>query len=164
MRVFLASLLLVAAPLNAQATRSASPGAAPPPAKLADLAWLAGEWSGDGFAGPAREVYSPPMGGVIAGHFIQQKGAGILFFEIVTIAQKGDSLTYRLKHFNADLTGWEEKGVVQEFPLVAVENDSWYFDGLTIRRVGPDEMHGSVRIKPKDGPPSELTVKYRRAR
>ena len=170
MRLFalaaLAAALAAAAPVPAaaQQTRSAIPGQASPPAALGDLAWIAGQWVGEGISGPAREVYSPPMGGAIAGHFVQAKGDGIMFYEIITIAQVGPTITYRLKHFNPDLTGWEEKKEVREFRFVAREGDSWYFDGLTIRRVGPDAMHAIVNVGQEDGRAEELSFRYRRER
>ena len=155
---------LAAAPAAAQQTRFAVGGKLSPPAALQDLAWIAGQWAGKGISGPAREVYSPPMGGAIAGHFVQAKGDGIMFYEIITIAQVGPTITYRLKHFNPDLTGWEEKKEVREFRFVGREGDSWYFDGLTIRRVGPDEMHAIVNVRQEEGSAEELTFRYRRER
>ena len=149
---------------RAQETRKAAPGAPAPAARVADLAWLAGTWRGEGISGPAEEVYSAPMGGQIVGHFAQSRGDGIWFYELMTIAQVGDSLQYRLKHFNADLSGWEEKGEMVRFPLVAVEEDAWYFDGLTIRRDGPDAMIGAVRIDNDDGTSREAVFRYRRLR
>jgi hypothetical protein len=44
-----------------------------------------------------------------------------------------------------------------------VDKDAWYFDGLTIRRTGPDSAEHIVRIKGKDGKTSEAVLKYRRA-
>ena len=160
----LALLLIVAAPSGAQETRAAKPGAAPPAARLEDLAWLQGQWEGPGLTGPATEVYSGPAGGQISGLFRQLRDGRVWFFEIMAIVQVGSSLEYRLKHFNEDLTGWEEKGTVLKFPLVAVEPDAWYFDGLTVRRDGPDGMIGAVRIDRKDGPPREAVFKYRRVK
>jgi len=163
--IALALLLLALGPVAAQETRRAAPGAPPPPARLADLAWLAGAWEGEGLGGaPAREVYSPPMGGQIVGHFAQSRGDGIWFYEIVSIAEANGSLEYRLKHFNADLTGWEERDEVRRFPLVAVEDGAWYFDGLTLRRDGEDAMVGAVRIDGDDGTSREAVIRYRRAR
>ena len=142
----------------------AVPGRPSPPAQIADLAWLAGEWVGTGIAGEAREVYSPPAGGAIAGHFIQTDGkGGTSFYEIMQIALRDGSLVYRLKHFNADLTGWEEKNEVREFRLVAHEGDAWYFDDLTIRRDG-DEMVSAVLVRMKDGTTKEYVFRYRRER
>ena len=157
-------VLGLAAGAQAQETRTMKPGAASPPAKLEDLAWLHGHWEGPGITGPATEVYSAPAGGQIVGHFRQLRDGRIWFFEIMAIAQVGSSLEYRLKHFNEDLTGWEEKGTVLTFPLVAVEHDAWYFDGLTIKRDGPDGMIGAVRIGNKDGSSREAVFKYRRVK
>lgn len=160
----LALWLCVAAPSDAQETRALPPGTAPAAARLEDLAWLQGQWEGPGLTGLATEVYSGPAGGQIAGHFRQLRDGRVWFFEIMAIAQVGPTLEYRLKHFNEDLTGWEEKAAVVKFPLVAVEKDAWYFDGLTIRRDGTDGMIGAVRIASKDGPPREAVFKYRRVR
>lgn len=156
--------LLWALPAAAQDTRSAAPHAAPPPARLADLAWLEGSWVGDGLGGQAREVYSPPIGGQIVGHFIQVGADGIRFSEILSIAQVNGSLEYRLQHFDADLTGWEDKDEVVRFPLVAVEDDAWYFDGLTIRREGPDGLITAVRIDDAGGARRDAVFRYRRER
>lgn len=162
--LFAALLLVGLSPLSAQETRRAAAGASSPPARIADLAWLAGSWEGEGITGPAREVYSAPVGGQMTGHFIQTRGDGIWFFEIMSIAEANGSLEYRLRHFNADLTGWEERNEVRRFPLVAAEGDAWYFDGLTIRRHGADGMIGAVRIDNEDGTSREAVFRYRRAR
>lgn len=159
-----AAALLAFAPAEGRETRSATPGAIPPPARIADLAWLAGRWEGEGLTGKAVETYSPPLGGQMTGHFIQARGDGIWFFEILSIAETNGSLEYRLKHFNADLTGWEEKAEVRRFPLVAMEPGRWFFDGLTIRRDGPDGMVGAVLVKHKDGREEEAVFRYRRAK
>jgi len=162
--IWAVALWAIAMAAHAQETRTTTPGAAPPPARVEDLAWLQGQWEGPGLAGPATEVYSPPAGGLIVGHFRQLRDDRVWFFEIMTIVQVGPSLEYRLRHFNEDLTGWEEKGTVLKFPLVAVERDVWYFDGLTIRRDGPDGMIGAVRIGNKDGTSREAVIKYRRVK
>ena len=57
-------------------TRTAIPGAPAPPAQIADLSWLTGQWHGEGYGGPATEVYSAPQAGGIAGHFLQGDGQG----------------------------------------------------------------------------------------
>jgi len=155
-------LLVFSVSVLAAETRRSQPDVAPPPAAIADLAWLAGQWDGEGAGGAAQEVYSVPLGGQIIGHFRQSKSGKIQFYEIVAIAEAEGSLEYRVKHFNADLTGWEEKAEVQKFPLVAIAQDVWYFDGLTIRRDGPDGMITTVLATMKDGAKSELAFRYRR--
>ncbi|MDX2152471.1 MAG: DUF6265 family protein [Bryobacteraceae bacterium] len=148
----------------AEETRQAKAGVKPPAATVADLAWLEGTWEGKGLGGGAAiEVYSSPAGGQIPGHFRQLRPDGaIQFYEFVSITERDGTLHYRLKHFNPDLTGWEEKAVVREFTLVAAEKDAWYFDGLTIRRNGKDGLVTAVRIGNKDGTTQEAVFHYRR--
>ncbi|MDO9487477.1 MAG: DUF6265 family protein [Sphingomonadaceae bacterium] len=154
--------LALAPPARAAETRSALPGAPAPAAALADLGWMVGSWEGEGLGGAVLESYSPPAGGQIAGHFRLLKDGKPQFYEMLMIAEVGTSLEFRVKHFNPDMTGWEEKAEVVRFPLVAVEKDVWYFDGLTIRRTGPDSTLQTVLIRQKDGSTREAGFTYRR--
>lgn len=146
----------------ANETRTAVSGQPRPAAKVSELSWLAGAWEGEGISGPAHEVYSPPAGGVIVGHFVQQRGEDVWFYELMTVRPDGESISYCLRHFNADLTAWEEKNQVQCFPLIARESDAWFFDGLTVRRKGDDEMVVAVRVKTR-AEPQEYVFNYRRS-
>lgn len=146
----------------AQNTRSLPPGAPSPAASIDDLAWLIGHWQGEGLGGQSFETISPPVAGQMAGHFQQVKDGKISFYEIYHFVPRGHSLLLRLKHFNADLTGWEEKGQSVEFPLVAIEKDAVYFDGLTMRRTGADGFESFVLIKHKDGRTEEAGFRYKR--
>ncbi|MEL6738150.1 MAG: DUF6265 family protein, partial [Pseudomonadota bacterium] len=38
-----------------------------------------------------------------------------------------------IKHFNPDLTGWEEKKEAERYALVAIEECAAFFDTFTIR-------------------------------
>ena len=53
------------------------------------------------------------------------------FYEFYVIAEHEGSLTQRLKHFSLPLSSWEEKDEFVEFPLVAIEENAVYFDGLS---------------------------------
>jgi len=154
--------LALVSPASSAETRSATPGAAAPAAALADLSWMVGTWEGEGLGGAVLESYSPPAGGQIAGHFRLLKDGKPQFYEMLMIAEVGASLEFRVKHFNPDMTGWEEKAEVVRFPLVAVEKDVWYFNGLTIRRTGPDSTLQTVLIRQKDGSTREAGFTYRR--
>jgi hypothetical protein len=157
------AIALTATPLPAAETRSRVDGVAAPAANVNDLAWLAGHWVGDGLGGRATEVYSAPAGGQIVGHFsLQGKDGGVQFYELMTIAAKGNSLTYRIKHFNPDMTGWEAKDKFVSFDLVATEPHVWYFDGMTIRRTAADAMTVTVLIHPDSGKNFEAPFNYRR--
>ena len=92
MRGILALLLcLAAAPASAQQVRTAEPGATPAAARLSDLAWLKGEWTGNGFDSVLHENYSAAIGGQMAGHFYAAKDGKPSFFELETINQVGNS-------------------------------------------------------------------------
>jgi hypothetical protein len=135
-------------------------------APLAELSWLEGSWEGPGIAGAtATEVYSAPAGGQIVGHFRQTKADGSpMFYELMIIDEKDGKLRYRLKHFNPDLTGWEEKAEVREFPFTKRIGDRWEFSGLALERTGPDSMTASVVAGGADGKKELLEFRYKRRR
>jgi len=145
-------LLLITVVFAATAARAEVPvrdlpaGAASPPAKITDVAFLEGIWVGKGLGGDTEESYSSPLGGAIVGYFRFVKDGKVIFYEIVTVVETNGSLALRLKHFHADLKGWEEKDDVQEFKLVAIEGQTIYFDGLSLRRDG-DTLYSAVKIK-----------------
>lgn len=140
-----------------------APALAAPAATLADLAWLQGSWEGEGIAGaPALEAYSSPAGGQMVGHFRQMNADGtVMFYEIITIVEEGGSLAYRLKHFNPDLTGWEEKNEVKAFALTAKLADRFDFSGLVYERTGADTMTASVVVEEK-GKRETMVFRFRR--
>lgn len=135
-----------------------------PPARLADMAWLAGSWDGVGIGGAAAtESWSPAAGGQIPGHFRQLSADGtVMFYELLALAEKDGSLVLRLKHFNADLTGWEEKATVREFPLTATSRDRWEFSGIGYQREGRNRMTVTVLVRNADKTQETLVFKLRR--
>lgn len=124
-----------------------SEGAARPAATIADAAWLAGKWTGEGLGGTVDEVWSEPGGGAMVGHFRLVKDGKPVFYEIMTILAHEGSLEMRLKHVNADMTGWEEKNDFVTFKLVKSEPDAIYFSGLTFRRTGDDVIEGYLALR-----------------
>ena len=161
---FAALLLALAAPAAGQQTRTADPGAASPAAQLTDLSWMEGTWESEGFGGKLNETYSAPAGGQMPGHFRMVADGKPGFYELVMLAQIGPTVEYRVRHFNPDMTGWEEKDKFVRFPLVAVEKDAWYFDGYTLKRTGPDTSLHIIRVKRTGGEPSEVVLSYRRVK
>ena len=153
-------MLIAASPAVAEQTRSATAGSRPPAAQLSDLAWLEGTWVGEGFGAKLQETYTGPSGGQMVGHFSAIKDGAPEFYEFIMMAQVGNSLEYRVRHFNPEMTAWEDKTEFVRFPLVAAEKDSWYFDGYTLRRTGPDTAVHIVRIKRKDGTADEAMLPY----
>jgi Domain of unknown function (DUF6265) len=160
-------------PPPAPAARTANtiglPADAPrPKATLAAVSWLAGAWRGDGMGGVAEEQWSAPAGGQMMGMFrLLKPGTGgsdaISFYEFLTFVEQEGTLVLKLKHFNADLTGWEEKDEFVTFRLARVTPDAVYFDGLTFRRDAPDRL--SIFLALRDsatGTVSEATFRLTR--
>jgi len=150
--------------LGAQETRIAPPGHIPPPATVAEAAWLVGDWVGPGIGGArSAETWLPPSSGTMVGVFVQEKGDGSLqFTEHMYMAQEGASLMLKLKHFNPDLTGWEEKDGMVRFPLVSIAPCAAYFSGLTYRCDGEDGLLVAVRMKSEGEKVSELVFRFKR--
>jgi len=160
-------LLLSDASLLAQSkltehTLQLAEGATGPPAKVSDFAWLEGHWQAEALGGTVDEIWSPPAAGTMVGMFRLIKDGAAGFYEIFTLTKEGDTVLLRLKHFHADLKGWEEKDDTVDFPLVAIEDGSAFFDGLTYERRGPDEFLACLAIHTKEGVREEVFA-YRRA-
>lgn len=137
----------------AQETMLGEEGFESPPATLKQMAWLVGQWAGVGIQGaPAMESWLPPTGPVMVGTFVQQTREGDIMFteHMYLMAEKG-TLVLRLKHFNADLTGWEEKDDMLTFRLVAMEECAAYFRALTLRCADAEKpgegLVAAVRMK-----------------
>lgn len=141
-----------------------------PSASLDQMDWLVGKWSGIGIGGaPAMESWLPPSGGTMVGTFVQttkgEDGADVIMFtEHLYLMEEAGTLVLRLKHFNADLTGWEEKDGMLTFRLVAIEPCAAYFQALTLRCDGPDGLVAAVRMKSDKPEPQELVFRFERAK
>jgi hypothetical protein len=140
-------------------------GAPRPAATVADLAWLAGRWIGEGLGGTLDEVWSEPAGGAMVGYFrLVAKGKPV-FYEIMTLVEHEGSVEMRLKHINPDMTGWEEKNGYVTFKLVKQDSTGAYFEGLSLRRVSDDEMVGYIALRNRtDGTVREEKLVYRRVK
>jgi len=80
-----------------------------PKARIEDVAWLAGRWTGDFSGGAGEEVFAPPAGDSMIGMFRLVKEGRIVFSELIYIVEEEGSLVLKLKHFDRDLKGWEER-------------------------------------------------------
>ena len=168
---YLSALVAVcsAATLSAHETRLGDEGFVSPPATLAQMDWLVGQWTGKGIGGaPAMESWLPPAGGVMVGTFVQENAdGGLMFTEHMYLMTDGETLTLRLKHFNADLTGWEEKDDMLSFRLVALGPCAAYFNALTLRCADPERpgegLVAAVRMQSDEPEPRELIFEFSRA-
>ena len=134
----------------AQTTLSLAENQSPPAASIDQVAWIAGHWRGEAMGGLTEEIWSPPLGGAMMGSFKLVTNDAVNFYELETITEEKGSLLLRIKHFDAALTGWEEKDESVEFPLVRLEPNKAHFDGLTFELVNQDELNIYVRMKNGD--------------
>jgi Domain of unknown function (DUF6265) len=146
---------------NSANTMALAPSASSPPARLSDVQWIQGHWRGEAFGGITEEVWTPPLGGSMMCAFKLVVDGKVSFYEIVSLAEEGNSLIIRLKHFHGDLKGWEEKDKTVDFRLVKIVDNRAYFDGMTFERVSPDELNVYVMIG-KPGEEKEILFKYKR--
>lgn len=107
---------------------------------ISDLQWLEGYWTGTGFDGECEEVWMPAVDGNMIGTFRFWSEGKLIFSEFMNIVQEGETFSLKLKHFNADLSPWEEKEEWTTFRLVESTENTVYFHGLTMQREG-DEIH-----------------------
>jgi hypothetical protein len=141
--------------------RALAEGAKPAEARIGDVAWLAGQWVGQAMGGTSEEIWTAPRAGAMMGMFRQVGEKGVVFYEILTLAEVDESLVLRIKHFGPDLKGWEEKDEVESFPLVAIDETTAYFDGVTYRKEADGGLVVWVKAEEKGEKPKELEFRFR---
>lgn len=124
--------------------------------QIEDLAFLAGNWIGNGFDGVSVEIWSKPTDRTIMGMYKHSKDGKVTFMEFCTIMEDSTGIVLRLKHFSPELQGWEEKDKYQEFSLLNLEPGHMAeFEGLKYVLVNNDSLVVSVNGTSKNGPWSE---------
>lgn len=161
MRVLVCFLLFGFGVSSAQNTLQLKEGQQSPNANLDDVSWISGYWKGEALGGIAEEIWSPALGGSMMFSFRLVNDGKVTFYEVGHIKQIDSTLILQLKHFNGDLTGWETKDETVDFKLVKLEKDRVFFEGLTMEKIGKDEMLVSVVIN-EDGKSQELDFNYKR--
>jgi hypothetical protein len=147
--------------LQAQNCKYLEEGQASPKAQLSELEWLGGHWQGEGFGGKIEEIWSHEMGGAMMGSFRMIMKEEVSFYELMTISKEGNSILLRIKHFDKNLKGWEEKDESVEFKLVEITSTAVYFEGLTMEKVSDDLLNIYVMID-HDGKKEEAKFEYKR--
>ncbi len=148
--------------LKTEHTVKLDEGAISPLANIEQMSWMAGAWQGEAFGGTIDEVWSPPAGGAMMGMFRLVQGDETGFYELMTLVEESGSLVFRLKHFNADLKGWEEKDETVDFPLVALEENVAFFDGITFQRADDTTLNIYLASENKEGGFDELVFNYKK--
>lgn len=137
-------------------------GASRPKATLKNLKMLVGHWQGEMFGAKAEEVWLEPAGGAMIGMFRIVNDKSPMFYEFWAVVEEEGSVTLKLKHFNPDMTGWEEKDKMVTFRLVKFDRNNLWFEGLTYSRQKDGSIRGFVAISEKDGSVKEASFTLRR--
>ncbi|MBK7115845.1 MAG: hypothetical protein IPH71_07440 [Proteobacteria bacterium] len=128
---------------------------------IEDAAWLAGRWTGSGLGGQLEEVWSPPAGGQMVGHFRLVQDGKPVFYEFILLDVVEGGVRMRLKHFNPDHTAWEDKDAWTTFSPVSASKDKLVFSALTIERTGADTLTMTLKLR-QEGKVVEETLKFQR--
>ncbi len=134
-----------------------------PAASLSQLEWIVGNWEGEAFGGKTNEVWTKAAGASMMGMFKAYNENGVSFYELMTISEMGNSLTLKIKHFGADMKGWEAKDEYMEFKLIKLEGNRAYFNGLTFENTSDTQMTIYVIIDHDGENPREVKFPYQRA-
>ena len=156
-------VLLVLLPLTA----TAQDKPAPTPPTLADLAWLAGSWSGSDSDMVSQEVWMPPAGDSMVGMWRLVLEGKLKLSEHMQIVEEATGPVLYLRHFERAGIGWEERMQPLVVPLVKVGNGEAVFDAPATAR-GPlhlayrRQADGSLVVEVTHGDESRSTYTFRR--
>ncbi|MFN3997579.1 DUF6265 family protein [Algoriphagus sp.] len=137
--LFILTVFLTFSQLLAAQVRQLEADQLPGKGNVKDLSWMVGYWTGTGLGGECEEVWMPAVDGQMIGTFRFWDDGKLVFSEFMNLIQDGESISMKLKHFNPNLSGWEEKEEWTTFRLIELSRNKVWFVGLTIERVG-DEM------------------------
>lgn len=155
------ALLMLGGRASAQSAVDGGASAAGP---MAAVSWLAGHWVGEGLGGWNETLWSPPRAGSMMGVYRHIREGRVVFYEFLTLAVRDGALVKALKHFDPDMTGWEEPTESVRFPFLRVDGDAVIFDGMTYRRDGPDRMEVTVMLGPDPDHLEPEVFTFRRVR
>lgn len=118
-----------------------------PAATLDDASWLVGSWTGTAFGQNFEEVWNPPSAGSMIGLFKLYGDDGVAFYELLQLSVEEDTLSLKVKHFNADFTAWEEKADFVNFRLVSKEENALHFGGLSFYKRSDNSIDGYIVMR-----------------
>lgn len=143
-------------------TLTATPGESSPSATLAEMAWFAGHWSAEALGGVVDEIWSAPVGDAMVGLFRLAQDGKPIFYELMTLSEEDGTLLLRVKHFQPDLKGWEEKDDTVDFRYLGTVDGVVHFDGLAFRREEPDAATVYLAFRRPNQSAREEVFRYRR--
>lgn len=160
--LFTTLLFLTISHLLPAQVRQLEPSQNPGKASIEDFDWLVGYWTGTGLGGDCEEVWMPAVDGHMIGTFRFWENGKLVFSEFMNLVQQGESVSMKLKHFGADLLGWEEKEEWTTFGLIELDENKAYLNGMTIERKS-DQLIFQVNISERGEPKIETFTYFKKA-
>ena len=152
-----------AAPVFLCLALSAAPAFAQPRATIADAAWLAGSWDGEGMGGRVQESWSRPVGGQMLGQFALSMGGKPAFYLVMLIDEHDGGLRFRVKHVEPTFVTREDREQSTQFAFVEAAPGKLIFKGMSLVRQGEDGLVITLRMT-QDGVARDLVQTYRRVK
>jgi len=106
-----------------------------------NISWMTGEWIGDGFGGISYGTWSAPINDIMLGTYRHTSDGKNNFFELFTIAKNEEGqFEMKLRHFNPDMTAWEDKEGQLIWPLKSHAENKVTFGPCTYELIAPGKM------------------------
>ena len=132
---------------------------------VSQLEFIKGHWRGTGLGGTVEEFWTDSSGDHMIGLFKFINQDKLSFSELESISKHEDGIIFlKVKHFNPDFIGWEEKDKYVQFSMVTVNETGAYFNGASFIKSGENEMDVYVLMRSRDGTYSESKFAYQRVR
>lgn len=125
--------------------------------------FLSGNWVGEGLGGIAEYTVSPASAGTVTAVFKHSRDGAPNFYEFIIVGEFEGRTALRLKHFNPDMGGWEERDQWMEFPLLELApGKASYFDGLSYRIEDDGSLSAFVIARNSEGVEREFAFRFTR--
>jgi len=107
---------------------SATGAAAPPPARIDQMAWLAGQWREQGSSDRIDAFLLPPASGTMAGVFRRVRGGQVTTYALAVVEEAKGSLILRTRTFDSTLRGRQSQDTPSAQELVSISPNEIRFE------------------------------------
>src|SRR5579864_4077131 len=144
----------------------------PVQATIADVAWLAGRWTGMAGSESTDETCTPPARGVMTCMFRSMDAERVTGLEFITLRETPSGIEERVRFFSSDLAeGQGENGITMR--LASVSGSQIVFDNAkesgvvkheTISRQGEDSFKVHIEVVDASGKSGFIDAQWKRAK
>jgi len=145
--------------------------ASPAKARVDQLAWIAGNWTGTLGDRTIQQHWTAPLAGSMIASYRSIRDNRPTLYELLAIEEEGDGVVLRIKHFapGPGLVSQEAKDESMNHPLVRVDGRTAVFEGgaaanpARITFTSPDPSTLTITVeRHRDGKLTATDFKYRR--